>query len=372
VQIVGRVFLVWQKAKAPAPDELEVSVLGPGFGEAILIHAGNNLWIAVDSCVDKDGNCATLQYLNAIGVSSHQVKHIVATHWHADHIRGLGDLLTECDDAEFYCPNVFVEHDFFDFIAAYSEQDVSPLGATTTDLARVFEILQQRNQQPKYVGPDRTLLNENVPTVTLLSLSPSDARIGQFLNLIGQHRVAKGQSRRPVRDLHPNLVSVVLRVVFGDDAALLGADLQEIPHHGWSEIIDHSQVLDGPRATLFKIPHHGSENAHHDGQWSKLCDAPTVVLTPWHLAAHMLPRQSDVDRILKQTDKAFSAARTASIASRKLDPGVARSLAEANIRLRTSEIKMGHVQLRRKRSAAVGDWSVEMYGNAVHLRHIAA
>jgi hypothetical protein len=163
-----------------------------------------------------------------------------------------------------------------------------------------------------------------------------------------------------------------LRVVFGDDAVLLGADLQEIPHNGWSEIIDHSRVLNGPRASLFKIPHHGSENAHHDDQWLKLCNAPTAVLTPYHLGANMLPRQSDVDRILKHTDKAFSAARTSSIASRKLDPGVARSLAEANIRIRTSEIKMGHVQLRRKRSAAVGDWTVEMYGNAVHLRHIAA
>jgi hypothetical protein len=247
------------------------------------------------------------------------------------------------------------------------------LGATTTDLARVFEILQQRDQQPKYVGPDRTLLDQNAPTIALFSLSPSDARITQFLLLIGQHRVAKGQPRRPVRDLHPNLVSVVLRVVFDNDAALLGADLQENPHQGWSEIIDNSQVLKGPRSSLFKIPHHGSENAHHDGQWSKLlCDAPTVVLTPYNLGGRTLPKQSDVDRILKQTDKAYSAARISSIASRKLDPGVARSLAEANIRLRTSEIKMGHVQFRRKRSPAAGDWSVEMYGNAVHLRHIEA
>jgi glyoxylase-like metal-dependent hydrolase (beta-lactamase superfamily II) len=99
---------VWQKAKAPARDELEISVLGPGFGEAILIHAGDNLWIAVDSCVDRDGNCATLQYLQAIGVNPHQVKHIVATHWHADHIRGLSDLVLACDDAEFYCSTVFV------------------------------------------------------------------------------------------------------------------------------------------------------------------------------------------------------------------------------------------------------------------------
>jgi hypothetical protein len=35
---------------APAPEELEVTVFGPGFGESVIVHLGHNRWIVFDSC----------------------------------------------------------------------------------------------------------------------------------------------------------------------------------------------------------------------------------------------------------------------------------------------------------------------------------
>jgi hypothetical protein len=40
---------------APAPDEVEISVFGRGFGEAICIHVDGE-WIVVDSCLTPEGN----------------------------------------------------------------------------------------------------------------------------------------------------------------------------------------------------------------------------------------------------------------------------------------------------------------------------
>ncbi|WP_373507633.1 hypothetical protein [Thiocapsa sp.] len=36
----------------PSPDEIEVSILGPGFGECVLIHPGAGRWLIIDSCID--------------------------------------------------------------------------------------------------------------------------------------------------------------------------------------------------------------------------------------------------------------------------------------------------------------------------------
>jgi len=37
----------------PAKDEIDVVVVGPGFGESILLHIGDGDWIVVDSCLDS-------------------------------------------------------------------------------------------------------------------------------------------------------------------------------------------------------------------------------------------------------------------------------------------------------------------------------
>lgn len=80
----------------PRPDQVEVTLLGPGFGESILVHIGDNHWIIIDSCIDSDtGSPAAITYLEGLGVDPGEaVKVIVATHWHDDHIGGISTLLS--------------------------------------------------------------------------------------------------------------------------------------------------------------------------------------------------------------------------------------------------------------------------------------
>lgn len=39
-------------SEPPALNEVEISVFGPGYGEAIAVHTGNGNWLLVDSCID--------------------------------------------------------------------------------------------------------------------------------------------------------------------------------------------------------------------------------------------------------------------------------------------------------------------------------
>ena len=77
----------------PQANEIEVSLFGPGYGECVLLHLGFSDWVIVDSCLNKDKSPPVLEYLRALGQDPAQVvKLVVATHWHDDHIGGLGVL----------------------------------------------------------------------------------------------------------------------------------------------------------------------------------------------------------------------------------------------------------------------------------------
>ncbi|MBN1875905.1 MAG: hypothetical protein JXA33_16905 [Anaerolineae bacterium] len=61
----------------PAPDELEISVFGPGYGESILVHVGAGNWILVDSCLDPvSKQPAALTYLDTLNVNIPLLKEI--------------------------------------------------------------------------------------------------------------------------------------------------------------------------------------------------------------------------------------------------------------------------------------------------------
>ena len=90
---------------APERSEIEVSLFGPGYGESIVLHLGENLWLIVDSCLDPlTGDPAPLTYLHHLHIDlATAVRWVVATHWHDDHIRGLGRIMHVCKAAEFVC-----------------------------------------------------------------------------------------------------------------------------------------------------------------------------------------------------------------------------------------------------------------------------
>ncbi len=86
----------------PAVNEIEVTLFGPGYGEAIAIHLGEGSWLLVDSCIDPYSNePASGIYLEKIGVAADQVCAIVSSHWHDDHVRGISRLAARHPDADF-------------------------------------------------------------------------------------------------------------------------------------------------------------------------------------------------------------------------------------------------------------------------------
>lgn len=107
---------------------------------------------------------------------------------------------------------------------------------------------------------------------------------------------------RRIPALRRNDLSVVLRVETEHFSLLLGADLEK---RGWAAILEN-MAGQSDKASVFKVPHHGSKSAHHPEVWRRLLEPnPVAVLAPWQRAGRVIPSARDVELILSHTEEAY-------------------------------------------------------------------
>lgn len=363
-----------QDNQAPRPSEIEFSIFGPGFGECALLHLGEGQWLIVDSCVDqRRREQPALAYLNRIGVDAAQaVKLVVATHWHDDHIRGLGQVVSACATARFACPVAFRDPELLTLIGVLRNEPFREQSGTT-EITRVFQSLRERGRSrvPPIIPviSNRVLLDElrgDTARVRVVALSPSDAAVVQAAVALK----ARAQGGSLTVAPSPNLCSVVLHVSFPSVSLLLGADLEETadPSAGWSAVVD---LIGRPRdrAQVFKVPHHGSGTGHHDRVWAEMLEQPIyAVLTPFVRLRTPLPSPDDINRIVGLSNQAYITSMPVRPSAPRREPAVERQLREMTRRMALAEPVMGHIRFRRElTSGPGGSWSVDLDGAAQRL-----
>lgn len=351
----------------PAPDEVEVAVIGPGYGESVVLHLGGDSWVVVDSCSDDKGNPRALTYLRRLGVdTSRQVVLVVATHWHDDHIGGLTQIVSECGSAVFCCSGAFLEREFLTAIAAFEENEPTPAGSGAAELFGVFSALRDTKRIPRPALADRRILSADGSEVW--ALSPDDSRFRDFLRTIGRLVPMEAQTLGRIVVPDANAVSVVLQIRTGETEILLGADLER---SGWRAILDNP-ALPMNRAGVFKVPHHGSSDADEREVWNQmLTPTPQAVLAPWGIAGRTLPKDTDVRRILSRTPNAWATARRGRARPTPRRKEVLRAIRETGSTLLADRRAIGMVRLRCRMDAG-SPWRVETFGDACHLRDYAA
>jgi hypothetical protein len=350
-------------------------LIGPGYGESIIVHLGDGEWIIVDSCLQRldQGNpqSAAVAYLREIGVDpNRQVSRVVATHWHDDHIGGLAKVIDDCASAEFCCAMALREPEFLGFAAVYAEADPSPVARSTREIIDVLELLERREKTPTFLVRD-TIVRRTDRNISVYALSPSNQRIREFLARASTSMPALNATRTRMGDISPNAIAVAIFIDLGSDAVLLGADVEETPGGAWSTIVVSSEAMRGHQSSVYKVAHHGSETGECPAIWETLLfPTPFAILTPYSRGSKPLPSDEMVERVLRRTPHAYSTARLTSTAPRRRDISVERTLREYGWKVRAVEPKPGQVRLRRCLGDQRGQWSVELRGNATHLKHI--
>jgi hypothetical protein len=305
----------------------------------------------------------TAVYLDHIGVAPEQVKAIVATHWHDDHVAGLSDLVNAYPGAELYVPNYFSLREGAAYVAAYSGAQ-APQARGTRELYYAIESGQKRGQ----VFPTGMKVEvfsrgkDQLPAARVLALSPVPAAWGQAMAaLLGQECVTGKQIGHAVLP-KTNIASIVLHFDFGTDSVLLGSDLERHSVLGWQAVVASSFARQQRKASLFKVAHHGSETGHVDEIWSELLTAkPIATLTPYVNGSSQLPKQSDLERLRANA----GAVHVTSAASSKphMSATSERLLKAISRNLRVANRAMGHWQFRRSVEGSSG-WVAAAAGAA--------
>lgn len=366
------------RSTPPKLDELEVSIIGPGRGECVIVHLGGNVWCIVDSCIARGhSEPVAVEYLNSFENGAlRRVRLIVATHWHDDHIRGLASMFRQMPDAHFVCSQALNTDQFLTLVES--------VGATIQGLsgvdefASIFKILLERAPDqkarklasPKWAIANRELLHlaggaHSFPAA-VTAVSPSDGTVKLALNDIATLIPRVGDLQTRITNQAPNRTSVALWVEAGTRRVLLGADLEHTHHsgEGWMAVLaSHS---DPTTATLFKVPHHGSPNADCPEVWARmLVPNPIAIVTPFS-SGRSLPQRSDLRRLRRYTDRLYCTL---------LSPGkppprdsfVNKTMRRVATERRVVDGPPGHVRVRWSLSSDETDPVVELFSGAYRV-----
>jgi len=357
----------------PATNEIEISIFGPGYGECIVLHLTDNNWFVIDSCIDLNSKKSIpLKYLEQIGVSiSNDLKYIIVTHWHDDHIRGISNLHKLASNSTIVLSSALLKQEFLTYVYALKERAMM----TNCGIEEMYEIIQTsvvRKTQTgktnlKHAASDKTLWKHDKRNVALISLSPSEDDYQNSLleisGLINELKGAKKRAKHPSRNNH----SIVLWVKIDNDHLLLGADMESSTNKGsgW-EAISNCQVVNNSLASFYKAAHHGSITGHDDKIWERLLSKnPLVALTPFMKGKHKIPNKEDLDRICSYSKK-FYATKLISLKkpvnrSRLVDKQMKEI---SGLKINPISYSTGHLRFRKNINLLDSDWTVEIFDAA--------
>ncbi|KAF0165944.1 MAG: hypothetical protein FD157_1120 [Rhodocyclaceae bacterium] len=374
---------MFASSSPPAADTLEISLFGTGVGEALAVHVGNGEWILVDSCRQTKASPEpfNLSYLRSLGVDpTKDVKLIVATHWHDDHVAGLSELVEQCQSASLVFSHALANDEFQCIVGLYSTHQVSfdNEKSGVREMGRSLDTLLKRKYATpaSYRPPVRTQADSRIfrrDDCEVIALSPSPESIQMAMEEMAsawhalEAEARGGRGPRPARSGFPcpqrNHNAVALWVKWGERRILLGADLEEHGNRllGWQAVLSCNQFPDG-HARVFKIPHHGSPNGDYEHIWQDIVvnDDAYALLTAYNRGRTPRPSLDDIERIRQHTNEIYYTSLPRKTANR-YDRTVERTIKGIVRRRRGLGPTPGHIQMRWD---AVGNISVEVAGAA--------
>lgn len=360
----------------PNKDEVEITLFGTGggYGESVLVKLGGS-WIIIDSCINpRTGIPLSIDYLTKIGVdASENVKLVVCTHWHNDHILGLARTLEECKNARFVMPAVNDTKKFLQYVRLDYEKIKKGSESSTREFNECVEIVSKRAYKniirassDKIIFSEKHIV-ESGKTILfeLFALSPSEAVVSHFdlelSNLMADFKLSKVV----VPEKSANEKSVALLIRSNEFSAILGADLEvgSKDDEGWKDIIKNSNSINS-KAILYKIPHHGSINAYSEEIFNQLIDENAILkLTPWN-RKNKLPEIQMVEKYKNHSNEVFITSSLDTLASKpkKRDKGLEKIAKRFSRKLTLMRFSEGIVRSRRNLES--GEINVSTYGNA--------
>lgn len=362
----------------PPPDELELSLFGPGVGECAVVHLGGGEWMVVDSCTPGGHDVPiALTYLESLGVDVRsQVVLIVVTHWHDDHIGGMSKVLKRAERAKFVCSAALHSEEFLTLVAGDREVILVEQSSGVREFFSILEVLEGRANARGAWGPDQWAAEGmclyqrgGLYPIKVSALSPSAQTITDGHRSLADEVPKAGEAIRRFRHPNPNDLSVVLKISTPSIQFLLGGDLEVSgsTRHGWRAVLASQTVPEG-RSAVFKVAHHGSKNADFPQIWQDLLvTQPYAVLSPYAKLRNPLPTDADVTRMKEYTDHLYCTTWPPTKRPKPRNSAVTRTMQETIRSNWAVPDTMGQIRLRVPHDGDHANVGVELINGAKQL-----
>lgn len=278
----------------------ETIIFGKGIGESIIIRLSENEWMIIDSCLNDNKNPAALEYLKSRGVDIEKdVKIIMISHFHDDHIKGLSEIIGQCKNSIVVISAALNTHEFKQYINALSKNGEEM--ARTKEINKIMNLLPGLNEKDRIRYAKRDcLLFRSRANIEVHALSPCDMDITQSnLDFANSLKTASNFKEIAISAniINPNHYCVVTRINSStslDNEILLGADLEVSGSTGWEAVCEALNSPKQKKTGLFKLPHHGSQTGFHQRTWDELIKTkPVSVVTTY--SRSNLPRDKMIN-----------------------------------------------------------------------------
>lgn len=334
--------------------------------------------MVVDSCTpNREDIPIALTYLESLGVDVRsQVKLIVVSHWHDDHIGGMARLLERAGQAKFACSGALRCEEFLALVTGDREVQLIEQSSGVREFSAILDVLKCRATQRGTVGPDywagegMRLYQRGGPNpIEVWAMSPSAQTTTDGYRSLANIVPATGESIRRFCHPSPNDLSVVLKVCTPSVQFLLGGDLEasNSTRHGWRAVLASTTVPQG-RAQVYKVAHHGSENADLPQVWQDLLDEqPYAILSPYAKGRNPRPSLDDVERMKGHTDHLYCTTWPPTKSPKPRDPAVMRTMRETVLANWAVPDTKGQIRLRVPHDGNHANVGVELINGAKQL-----
>ncbi|WP_395646633.1 MBL fold metallo-hydrolase [Terricaulis sp.] len=358
-----------------ASDCLEISVLGRGYGESIVLHVPALGWIVVDSFLTEAGSPAALEYIKSQGGDLDQVVGIVATHWHDDHIQGISDLLKNCRAAQFSLPIALQGKQFRAIAYEAARVGTNETSSGAAELLASLRVIKGSDRVPNWVTEGQIIhrtvfsLAGRAHRFELEALSPSKKDVDAFLLHVAAQTLAPSNDAFRIPEFTENDISMAAWGRISGQFFLLGADLEERKQadRGWNNVLARLAPL-GEQAGYYKIAHHGAKSGHSQRVWSELCVTdPVATIAPWTKGGKAIPTEADCRRIQALTSRAYVTTRNPLRKPQRMASVVEGKIRSMNAGLRAHPSEVGRITATLDVTPASPAWRVELHGRACEL-----
>jgi beta-lactamase superfamily II metal-dependent hydrolase len=354
----------------PGEETIEVSVIGRGYGECVIVYLGWGDWLVVDSCTPHRGlrTSYAVDYLKSLEVDLAGVRWLLASHWHDDHVAGFAHLATECETAHVYMSEALRSEEFVVLAKIEVDEPAGALSSGVAEMSELLEALKLSGRKVRQARADQRLFSDDRGAVTreIWALSPSNAASLLSKSSFAQDLLPVRAERRRIPAPSPNETSVALHIRVGPAVCVLGADLvwHDAEDRGWKAVLA-SEGRPTERARLYKVAHHGSSNADHELIWARLMKPqPIAVLAPYGSGKKPRPALEDVDRITGRAAATYLAG-PMNVNKPKASSPVEKIRRKTTANSVVSERSLGHVRARFDLHGS--EWEVSLTGEAQQL-----